>query len=266
MERLMARRRPKQADVLVGAIKRWIVEADLKPGSALPNEAELQRLFAMSKGTVREALKALEAQGLVSIRTGPKGGATLTAVSFERTFQLLANHWFFQAVDLDQVYALRRLLEPEMAAQAAASLSDADLALLDANLATAHDGTLSPAAHGAADLAFHDILADACPNVLLGLQCRVLNETLRRQVAISGGLSELQALNHDNIAAHDGLMDALRRRDGERTRALMAAHIAQAEAQVRRIGAAYRRSLVLDENVDALARLAALGALGPPAS
>ena len=257
----MARRRPKQTDVLVDAIKRWIVQADLKPGAALPNEAELQRRFGMSKGTVREALKALEVQGLVSIRTGPRGGAALTAVSFDRTFQLMANHWFFQAVDLDQVYGLRRLLEPEMAAQAAASLTDAHLARLDANLATAHDGALSPAARGAADLAFHDILAEACPNLLLGLQCRVLNEILRRQVAISGGLSELQALNHDNITAHDGLMDALRRRDAARTRALMAAHIAEAEAQVRRIGAAYRRSLVLDEDVDALARLAALGPL-----
>jgi DNA-binding FadR family transcriptional regulator len=257
----MARRRPKQTDVLVDAIKRWIVEADLKPGAALPNEAELQRRFAMSKGTVREALKALEAQGLVSIRTGPRGGATLTAVPFERTFQLLANHWFFQAVDLDQVYGLRRLLEPEMAAQAAAGLSDQDLAQLEANLATAHDATLSPVAHGAADLAFHDILADACPNLLLGLQCRILNEILRRQVAVSGGLSEMQALNHDNIAAHEGLMEALRHRDAARTRVLMTLHIAQAEAQVRRIGAAYRRSLVLDEAFEAQTRLAVLSAL-----
>ena len=157
----MARRRPKQTDVLVDAIKRWIVVADLKPGAALPNEAELQRRFAMSKGTVREALKALEVQGLATIRTGPRGGATLTAVSFDRTFQLLANHWFFRAVDLDQVYGLRRLLEPEMAALAAAHLTDEHLARLEANLAAAHDGTLSPAEHGAADLGFHDILADA---------------------------------------------------------------------------------------------------------
>ena len=254
----MARPRLKRTDLLVDAIKRWIVEGDLKPGAALPNEAELQRLFAMSKGTVREALKALEVQGLVSIRTGPKGGATLTAVPFERSFQLLANHWFFQPVDLDQIYALRRLLEPELAAVVAANLADEDLARLEANLATAHDPTLSAEARGAADLGFHDILADACPNVLLGLQGRILNESLRRLVGLGGARVEQEALNHANIAAHEGLMAAFRRRDAEAARTLMAAHIAEAEDHARRIGAAYRRTLVLDQAFEAEVRLATL--------
>jgi DNA-binding FadR family transcriptional regulator len=253
----MARRRVKRTDLLVDVIKRWIVEGDLAPGAALPNEAELQKLFGMSKGTVREALKALEVQGLVSIRTGPKGGATLTAVPFERTFQLLANHWFFQPVDLDQIYALRRLLEPELAAIAAAGLTEADLGRLEANLAVAHDLTVPPGVRGAADLGFHDILAEACPNVLLGLQCRILNEALRRLVGITAALEELEALNHANIAAHDGLMDAFRARDPEAARRLMAEHIAEAEAHVRRLDVAYRRALVLD--ADAQFRLATLG-------
>ena len=258
----MARPRLKRTDLLVDAIKRWVVEGDLKPGAALPNEAELQRLFAMSKGTVREALKALEVQGLVRIRTGPKGGATLTAVPFERSFQLLANHWFFQAVDLDQIYALRRLLEPELAAVVAGSLTASDLARLEANLATAHDPTLSAEVRGAADLGFHDILAQACPNVLLGLQCRILNESLRRLVGMTGGLAELEALNHSNIAAHDGLMGAFRKGDPDAARTLMAEHIAEAEAQVRRLGAAYRRTLVLDDAFEAEMRLATLGREG----
>jgi DNA-binding FadR family transcriptional regulator len=256
----MVRQRVKRTDLLVDAIKRWIVEGELAPGAALPNEAELQKIFAMSKGTVREALKALEVQGLVSIRTGPKGGATLTAVPFERTFQLLANHWFFQPVDLDQIYALRRLLEPELAAVTAVGLTDAVLGRLEANLAAAHDMTLPAEVRGAADLGFHDILAEACPNVLLGLQCRILNETLRRQVGVAAALEELEALNHANIAAHEGLMAAFRARDAEAARRRMAEHIAEAEEHVRRLGAAYRRALVLDH--DAQVRLASLGPAG----
>jgi len=45
----------KRADLITDEIKRWVVTGDLRPGQRLPNEAELQRLFGMSKGTVREA-------------------------------------------------------------------------------------------------------------------------------------------------------------------------------------------------------------------
>lgn len=48
----------------------------MRPGVKLSKEAELQQMFNVSRGAVREALKALEVQGLVSLSTGPDGGAT----------------------------------------------------------------------------------------------------------------------------------------------------------------------------------------------
>ncbi len=77
-------------------------------------------------------------------------------------------------------------------------------------------------------------------------------------MALGGARVEQEALNHANIAAHDGLMIAFRRRDGEAARTLMAAHIAEAEDHARRIGAAYRRTLVLDQAFEAEVRLATL--------
>ena len=56
------------------AIKEWIVEHDLKPGDRLPREPNLIRHFGMAKGTIREAMRILDAQGLVRTRTGPGGG------------------------------------------------------------------------------------------------------------------------------------------------------------------------------------------------
>ena len=48
-------------------IKEWVVKKDLKSGDKLPNESEMIDLFGVSKGTVREALRILEAQGLISV-------------------------------------------------------------------------------------------------------------------------------------------------------------------------------------------------------
>ena len=248
----------KRADLITDEIKRWVVTGDLRPGQRLPNEAELQRLFGMSKGTVREALKALEVQGLVTLKTGPNGGARLTEVPFARTFQLLQNHFFFQAVDLDQIYAVRRLLEPEVAALAATSLSEQDLRDLEAEL---HDHAAEAAeVRGAADLDFHDRLAMACPNVLLRLQCQVLNEMLRRLVTLAAGSVELDDVGTANHAAHEALLAAFRARDAERARAVMAAHMDEAFSQVRRLGAAYRQRLMLERDFDLRLRLANLPA------
>lgn len=245
----------KRADLITDEIKRWVVAGDLRPGQRLPNETELQALFGMSKGTVREALKALEVQGLVTLKSGPNGGARLTEVGFSRTFQLLQNHFFFQAVDIDQIYAMRRLLEPEVAALAAVSLSEEEIRSLEAE----HHGHAAKAeVPGAADLEFHDRLAMACPNMLLRLQCQVLNEMLRRLVTVAAGSVELEDLGATNHAAHDALLAAFRARDAERARTIMAAHMDEAHNLVRRLGGAYRQRLMLERDFDVQLRLASL--------
>ncbi len=71
----------KRTDEIVDAIKRMIVEHGLGPGDRLPQERDLITQFSASKGTVREALKALEVQGLISVRTGPGGGAFIERMS-----------------------------------------------------------------------------------------------------------------------------------------------------------------------------------------
>ncbi|MGH6956579.1 MAG: FadR/GntR family transcriptional regulator [Caulobacteraceae bacterium] len=107
-----ARRKLKRPELLADEIRRWVVETGARPGERLPNEAELRRRFGVGKGAVREALKALEVQGLVALKTGPGGGGALTAPDFERSFQLWLNHFFFQPVRVEQIYALRRVVEP----------------------------------------------------------------------------------------------------------------------------------------------------------
>jgi len=127
-------RAQKRGDMVVEEIKRWIAERRLIPGDKLPKEAALQELFGVSKGTAREALKSLEVQGLVTVSTGPAGGATINEVPLERTFQLLQNYLFFRDLNVAQIYAIRRVLEPELAAGAVTHLTEADFDALERSI------------------------------------------------------------------------------------------------------------------------------------
>ena len=113
-------------------IKTWVVDRDLKQGDRLPNEAEMIAIFGVSKGTVREALRILEAEGLISTRTGPGGGSFVNKVTVEHAKSLLANYFYFEQLSLSDFYQLRKILEPELAANLAGKLTEEQLNELDA--------------------------------------------------------------------------------------------------------------------------------------
>jgi len=249
-------RAPKRGDLVVEEIKRWIAERRLGPGDKLPKEDELQALFGVSKGTTREALKSLEVQGLITVATGPAGGATIGEVPLERTFQLLQNYLFFRELDVAQIYAVRRLLEPELAAGAVPHLTKAHYAALERSIATCSPQPASKEealAQRQEDLHFHDVLAAANPNMLLRFMCEVINHLLRHSVAMNNrpGPLAYQQLGETNVAAHKRLLAAARHGDVERVRKLMIDHVDEAERHVRKLDAAVRRRFVLDSEMHA---------------
>jgi GntR family transcriptional regulator, transcriptional repressor for pyruvate dehydrogenase complex len=247
-------RASKRGDLVVEEIKRWIAEQRVEPGDKLPKEDELQALFGVSKGTVREALKSLEVQGLITVSTGPAGGATVGEVPLERAFQLVQNYLFFRNLDVGQIYAVRRVLEPELAAGAVPHLTEEHFTALERSIAACAPQPANKAqalAQRQEDLHFHDILASANPNQLLRFMCQVINQLLRHGVAIGGQASHpvAQKLGDTNVAAHRRVLAAARHRDVVRVRKLMVEHIDEAERHVRKLDAAVRQRFVLDSEL-----------------
>lgn len=152
-------------------IKQWVVERDLKAGDKLPNEGEMIEQFGVSKGTVREALRILEAQGLIVTKTGPGGGSIVGEVSTERARSLLANYFYFQDLSVADIYQMRKVLEPELAASLAGHLSENQLAELH-DLALRHPEPATSAEEEKqqhiTSLVFHARLSDFAGNRLLG--------------------------------------------------------------------------------------------------
>jgi DNA-binding FadR family transcriptional regulator len=194
-------------------------------------------------------------QGLVTVTTGPAGGATIGEVPLDRTLQLLQNYLFFRELDVAQIYAVRRLLEPELAAGAVPHLTEEHFAGLERSIESCapHPANAEQAlAQRQEDLHFHDVLAAANPNMLLRFMCQVINHLLRHSVAMGDPNHEAgHRLGETNVAAHRRLLAAARRGDAERVRKLMIDHVDEAERHVHQLDAAVRQRFVLDSDLRA---------------
>lgn len=248
------RRLQKRADLVAEDIKFLITQKNLSLGDRLPNERELQEQFMVSKGTIREALKSLEVQGLVRISTGPKGGATLVEVPLDRTVQFVQNYLFFKDVDMSGVYSSRRLLEPELAAGAVPYLTDAHFRLLEQNIdaCSSHHGTVDDIVdQRQADLDFHDILASANPNTFLRFNCEMINALLRKLVVYSKATphEEHARFGCANVRCHTEILEAARAGDAELVRKRMRAHMDEAFEFVQNLRGRLDGRLLLDADM-----------------
>jgi len=121
----------KSYEYVVEQIESAICDGGLVPGERLPPEMKLKEMFDTSRGTVREALRVLEQKGLVSIRTGVKGGARVKAASTEAMSDSMALLIRHKKVSLDHLAGFRELLEGDAARHAARNGDPDSLSRLD---------------------------------------------------------------------------------------------------------------------------------------
>lgn len=225
--------RRKRTDEIVDALKRTIIEHGLQPGDRLPQERELMEQFSASKGTIREALKALEVQGLIGIRTGPGGGAFIETMSEQRAMSLFSNYLFAKTLTIADIYALRKVLEPLVAVSAMKTIDEKGYRRLDAIIAI-YDHEPADARERwdqrMAELDFHAVVAEYSDNALLAFICRFLQRLLK-DLAICRDIyvQPKPVARQEGIEFQRQLIAAMRRGDGEAVHRIMAAHMAYAE-------------------------------------
>lgn len=226
-------KRVKLSDQIVDSVKSWVVQNQMQPGDRLPNEHELMDSFECSKGTVREALKSLEVQGLISIKTGPNGGAILERVRYETASELLRNFLHFDQPSGPDIYALRTLIEPQIAVLATPRLTEEDLNTLEAliNRCEIVPKTFDERIEQRiAELDFHVLLAQRCGNPMLAFIGRFLNDMIRDLVIFKKtALPEQREFSDANCSYHKQLLKTFRERDTDSAHALMYEHMKSAE-------------------------------------
>jgi DNA-binding FadR family transcriptional regulator len=116
---------PKIAEIVAGKIRRAIVEGSI--GENLPSEAKLIEMFEVSRPTIREAIRILEFENLISVARGARGGARIKAPSVDFVSRAMGVALQTRGATLGDIYAARSMIEP-LAARLAAETRPAEAA------------------------------------------------------------------------------------------------------------------------------------------
>ncbi|MFV1850474.1 MAG: FadR/GntR family transcriptional regulator [Thalassospira sp.] len=248
------KRERKRSDVIADALKDYIAQKGLRPGERLPQEAELITLLGASKGTVREALKSMETQGLIATRTGPGGGAFIDTVSEGRAVELLANYFFFKDLSIRDIYELRILLEPEMAAACIGHLNEDDYERLEEVMTwyASHPQSIEEARQQRLkELEFHLVLVELCPNPLLSFMCRFMIDLLMNLTVCKKIYDQPNTeLRETGRNYQFRLIEALRKADGETARAVTYQHMCAAQRLMEEQEAVVENRFLKSGNID----------------
>ena len=206
----------------------FIVDRHLGSGAPLPPEPEIMRLLGVSRNSVREALKGLQALGIVEIRHGH--GTFVGTTPLRAMTPGLLLHARRDRRALHDMVEIRALLEGGLIRRAALELTDQQLAALEVELAAlAADGHAERAEH---DRRFHELLYEPLGNAmvleLLGMFWDVYHQLEDELGAPATDQAEV-------AASHRRILRALRARDPDRAAEVIDLHFADVRARIDRL-------------------------------
>lgn len=109
----------KLSEIVAASIRRQIITGVLKSDDNLPSEGLLLEQYQVSRPTLREALRILEAEGLIEISRGIRSGARICPPSDNSTARVVGLALQFRNANVGDVYKVRMVLEPIAARMAA---------------------------------------------------------------------------------------------------------------------------------------------------
>ena len=193
-----------------------------QPGDRLPGENELAAQLGISRATLREAIRLLAAQGVLTVYRG-RG----TFVSRETAFhgQGALHGLSLVRARLRDLFEARLLLEPELAALACRRASDRELQRI-LSLGEAVERAIRAGEDRTEyDQSFHQAIAAAAHNAFLTRLAPIINRAVTEAVQVRGPEAVLEEIT---LQDHALLMDFLRVRDGAGARQAMAVHLRRA--------------------------------------
>jgi GntR family transcriptional repressor for pyruvate dehydrogenase complex len=214
-----ARTRPrvtvtKAPRLVADSLRERIMSGEFPRDSLLPPTEELVDEYGVSRPTVREALNVLEAEGLVRLRRGPGGGATVQPPDSAAITRSLESLLRFEGTTMEQLMEVRFVVDPLAARLAAERATADDLNRLAASITrqrrddvlTSHEDWFTE------NLYFHWSIAAAAHNPVV----RVLSESLHDIVLIGGLRVPVEEPERErSIAEHEAVYERIAARDAD---------------------------------------------------
>src|ERR1035441_10390362 len=221
---------PHTGEKQLGQRRRQIGLGELKEGDQLPSESVLMEQFGVSRPTLREAFRILEAEGTIIVRRGVRGGARVQVPDISVAARHIGLLLQYRGALLSDVYEVRAVLEPAAARMAARRRTSADLARLQEVVDRHRESVDDPDAAIAADAEFHRLIVELSGSETLQILVGMLTNIIRagdRSYAESHDWQHEQELAKIAIRAHTRLVELIRKRSGEEAEELWRKHLAE---------------------------------------
>lgn len=213
-------------EMVANILRNRIITGELVAGSMLPRQEDLMREFSISRPPMREALRILEAEGLVIVRRGNVGGAEVRAPDRSGIVGSLGLLLQFEDAPLKDLADALVEMEPLCAALAAdrEDREEAVIAKLQPHLTAAREHLANGAEFTAHSRAFHEALIASCGNATIRITVGALEELWSTQEQAWADTAELTAdypsieQREEVLAVHEEILDAIRK--GHRSHAM----------------------------------------------
>jgi len=220
------------SEVIEGSIKDLILTGELKPGSRLPTEKVISQQFGVSTVTVREALRGLEAFGIIQKKRGKDGG--IFVAQAERSFvdNVMYNFLSIRKPSANDINEVRIIIEPATARIAAATITAGELKELEGNIKsceikiTKKRGSFSQKDFvdiEERNVEFHKLIAESTHNAILALTISYINDFLLSYKKRS--LSPDINFSSKTVKAHHKIYVAIKNADPQAAEKAMLLHM-----------------------------------------
>ena len=211
------------SQAIVEQVKLLMRQGRLKPGDRLPSERELCERFGVSRVTVREALRVLEAGGLVDIRVGARGGAFVTSPTSQQVGEGLADLLNLSPLTAKDVTEARQVFELGIVPMVVERATDEDIADLREMLRTHREALDSGDYEMAMSAEFHVRIAASTHNPAIEMLVQSFHGPLLMSLLTAKELAPL--MGQRGAEEHTAIVDAIAARDVERATSIMSEHL-----------------------------------------
>lgn len=225
---------PKAAELVASRIRRAIVTGELKDGQSLPSETQLMAEFRVSRPTVREGIRVLESQGLITVSRGARGGAKVTRPDSGIVASAAAIALQTRGATIKDLYEARMLIEPPVAKLAAERRPKTAAKVLRPHVEHEFDIINDPDAVTRAIAEFHKLLMEQCGNETVATLALALKDVFERSL-LSSQHHRKAVSETDRIAqvryglkSHVKLVDLIEAGDGPGAEAHWVSHMENA--------------------------------------
>jgi DNA-binding FadR family transcriptional regulator len=243
----------KIAAKVADEIRQRIYRGYLRAGDKLIPEKEMVAHFGASRPTIREALRILEAEKLITILRGG-GGMRVQPPNSQVIIQQFGGFLQRQGTNLEDIFSARILIEPRAVAHLALHATLEALQLLDANLARSRRSLEAGEDDDLNIFDFSALLVEHCGNKTLRLVCQILQKLIQAQIRpvemtlLLVASQDAQAMRLTALEAREALVQAVRDREAELAADIWKKHISEASEYLLAAYSLDRRIVSAGEN------------------